>query len=211
MAQYTCNANMASDLMPMLVKRRVEFHLCWPRPDLAVFESNQATFEMIKAEAIHLNMVERSLSVDMSKLEWEIVGDSAWPNLNLWEDATHQITFDGGRHWTNVIQDGGDPEYFVACSDGKTSWKVERFPADQVVKRPEYVPDQTATGRISDPQPQSIERRPWPHACKWRKDPPFGGFTGVDLVDRFPASVGEAPACSMTDTCFDSDPSEVGE
>lgn len=209
MDQYTCNANMAADLMPALIKGRIQFMVRWPRPDLAIIEVASQDMPYLKSEATFLNLLESGLNVDMSKLEWAVVDDSAWPNLNLWGDATHQITFDGGKHWTNVIQDAGDPEYYVACSDGKRSWKVERFPADQVVKRPDYT--HTVTGRISDPPPQQIERAGLTH-----------GRTMVGMADgrveyrdnertRQPATVGDTPACPMTDTCFDSDPSVVGE
>lgn len=50
-------------------------------------------------------------------------------NLNLWENADAQITFDG-KHWTNVSVEG---EFFVALSDGKTSWLRARFPKERVV------------------------------------------------------------------------------
>lgn len=53
--------------------------------------------------------------------------------LNDWEDATHQITFDGGKHWTNVkLEDG----MYVACSDGKRSWELRHVNMKNVVKRP---------------------------------------------------------------------------
>lgn len=54
-------------------------------------------------------------------------------NLNDWEDATHQITFDGGKHWTNVELDG---DCFTACSDGKRSWSVDCIPLNNVARRP---------------------------------------------------------------------------
>jgi hypothetical protein len=53
--------------------------------------------------------------------------------MNLWEDATHQITFDDGKNWTNVILEDG---YYLACSDLKHSWPVSRIPAHKVVARP---------------------------------------------------------------------------
>lgn len=203
-------------------------------------------------------------------------------SLNLWEDATHQITFDGGKHWTNVIREEGNPAYYVACSDGKRAWLVDNFSGkqDRVVPRPENYHmsihstndgldemrsySHTVTGRISDPQPQQIERgRPSKRAglthgrtmvgmtdgrVEYRdnerslggpiNEHPQGKRIPMLFSDpthqaryergvcvecgneegpchlcggRIPASVGDAPACPMTDTCFDSDPSVVGE
>lgn len=52
--------------------------------------------------------------------------------LNDWENATHQITFDG-KHWVNVEL---DVDCFTACSDGKRSWSVDSIPSANVVQRP---------------------------------------------------------------------------
>lgn len=192
MAQYTCNANMAADLLPMLVKRRMAFSIVWPSIDLAIFDGSQSMMTVIQAEAIHLNARGRGLTIAPTD-KWGYFDDMAFPlmspadlregfepasNLNLWEDATHQITFDGGKHWTNVILEEGNPAYYVACSDGKTSWLVDMMTPKWVVERPlkPLTPDQeatvedilvrnrvpyqrTVTGRISDPQPQQIEKR----------------------------------------------------
>lgn len=54
--------------------------------------------------------------------------------LNDWEEATHQITFDNGANWTNVKLKYG---YYLACSDGKRSWRADSIDAANVVKRPE--------------------------------------------------------------------------
>lgn len=50
-------------------------------------------------------------------------------NLNDWENADAQITFDH-KHWTNVSIEG---EFFVALSDGKTSWLRKHIQEDRVV------------------------------------------------------------------------------
>jgi len=55
-------------------------------------------------------------------------------SLNDWEDATHQVTFDNGANWTNVKLKYG---YYLACSDGKRSWRADSIDAANVVKRPE--------------------------------------------------------------------------
>lgn len=222
MDQYTCNAQMAAELMPAMVKGRIQFMVRWPSPDLAIIEVASQDMPYLKSEAIHLNMIASGVQLDMSKLEWAIVDDSAWPNLNLWEDATHQITFDGGKHWTNVILEEGNPAYYVACSDGKRSWLVDMMSPQYVVKRTndrEYIPGQTATGRISDP-PQ-VERLPrgTPNGltvkpCPYRHPPTSVCPHCQDWErKRVPASVGEQAfqTCGFLDTEFDSDPSLVGE
>ncbi|AUM59779.1 hypothetical protein [Pseudomonas phage PMBT14] len=236
MDQFTCNAQMAADLMPALIKARLPFSLVWPRPDLAIFEGSESAISLIYAEAIHLNVVESGLTIAPTE-KWDYWDEMAFPlmspadlredfdkgrdfvrNLNLWEDATHQITFDGGKHWTNVILEEGNPAYYVACSDGKRSWLVDNFAGhiDRVVERPikPLTPEQeatvedirvrnrvpyqrTVTARISEAQPQQIERV-------------YGGGRGGRGK---PASVGEQAfqACGFLDTEFDSDPSVVGE
>ena len=158
-------------------------------------------------------------------------------NLNLLEDATHQITFDGGKHWTNVILEEGNPAYYVACSDGKRSWLVDNFSChkDRVVKRPEPLSIHSTndgldamrtyahkvTGRISDPQPQPVVYgggRGGIGKGQYFIDLPTRteevhctAHVDYDPASRIPASVGESPTCDFTDSCFDSDPSVVGE
>lgn len=233
MAQYTCNANMAADLLPMLAKARLPFSLVWPRPDVAVFEGDQVLVNHIKSEATFLNLVAKDINF-LPTGQWTITDDMAFPltspadlregfeptsNLNLWEDATHQITFDGGKHWTNVFIDECTPPHYVACSDGKRSWPCDSLHADRVVKRPNH----TVTGRISDPQPQPQPVVYGGHrGGSGKRAGLTHGRTIVGMADgrveyrdnertRKPASVGESPACDYTDTCFDSDPSVVGE
>lgn len=244
MYQYTCNAILAFDLLLPLATARVEYRLTWPRPDCAVFETGDPlAYSSIQKHGEILNAFASGPGAN-----WTAHDDMMFPllspadlregfeprsNLNLWEEATHQITFDGGKHWTNVqLIDG----YFIACSDGKRNWRAD-LPRDQVVSRPEWIRGDgkltppsapalgrmgyTVTGRISDPQPQQIERVRLPGGtpngltvkqCPYRHPPTAVCPHCQDWErKRVPATVGDTPACPMTDTCFDSDPSVVGE
>lgn len=200
MAQYTCNANMAAYLLPMLVKRRASFSLVWPLIDMAIFEGDPRMIELIKAEAVHLNMQAKGVSLAPIE-QWGYWDDMTFPltspvdlregfepasNLNDWEDATHQITFDGGKHWTNVTLTDG---VYLACSDGKRFWETRGFRAGSVVKRPENY-QHTVTGRISDPQPQQIERVYGGARGGGKRyapeSKPFTGFPPAELIDPEP-------------------------
>lgn len=69
--------------------------------------------------------------------------------------ATHQIFFGPGigQHWKDVILDG---DMFVACSDGKTSWRVDGFKPEHVVK----VPSRRISPTISERVMSLVENNP---------------------------------------------------
>ncbi|UOL48349.1 hypothetical protein [Pseudomonas phage Almagne] len=168
MAQYTCNANMAADLLPMLVKRRAPFSIVWPRPDLAIFEGSESVMQLIQAEAIHLNLLAAGVKI-LPTEQWGYWDDQKFP-LN--DPAASREAFDRavGKRIAPLTPD-------------------QEATVEDILVRNRVPYQRTVTARISDPQPQQIERT------------------------RTPASVGEQAfqSCGFLDTEFDSDPSMVGE